>query len=77
MRWILGLSFLSVAVWALFPDKYEGGDGAASRWGLFTTTLIVAFFCAEIGDKTQIATVALAAPLSICFISSSWARRLA
>ena len=60
LRWILGLSFLSVAVWALFPDKYEGGDKAVSRSGAFTTTL-VAFFCAEIGDKTQIATVGLAA----------------
>jgi Ca2+/H+ antiporter, TMEM165/GDT1 family len=60
MRWILGLSFLSVAVWALFPDKYKGGDKAVSGTGAFTTTL-VAFFCAEIGDKTQIATIGLAA----------------
>lgn len=60
MRWILGLSFLSVAVWALFPDKYEGDDMAIGRSGAFTTTL-VAFFLAEIGDKTQIATVGLAA----------------
>jgi Ca2+/H+ antiporter, TMEM165/GDT1 family len=60
MRWILGISFLSVAVWALFPDKYEGADNAISRWGAFTSTLI-AFFLAEIGDKTQIATVGLAA----------------
>jgi Ca2+/H+ antiporter, TMEM165/GDT1 family len=60
MRWILGLSFLSVAVWALFPDKYERNDKAISRSGAFTTTLIT-FFCAEIGDKTQIATVGLAA----------------
>ena len=60
MRWILGLSFLSVAVWALFPDKYEGNDKAISRAGAFTTTL-VAFFLAEIGDKTQIATIGLAA----------------
>jgi putative Ca2+/H+ antiporter (TMEM165/GDT1 family) len=60
MRWILGLSFLSVAVWALFPDKYEGDDKAISRSGAFTSTL-VAFFLAEIGDKTQIATVGLAA----------------
>jgi len=60
MRWILGLSFLSVAVWALFPDKYEGGDQAISRTGAFTATLI-AFFFAEIGDKTQIATIGLAA----------------
>jgi len=60
MRWILGLSFLSVAVWALFPDKYEGGVEGISRRGAFISTLI-AFFVAEIGDKTQIATVGLAA----------------
>jgi putative Ca2+/H+ antiporter (TMEM165/GDT1 family) len=60
MRWILGLSFLSVAVWALFPDKYENNDKAISRTGAFTATL-VAFFLAEIGDKTQIATIGLAA----------------
>jgi Ca2+/H+ antiporter, TMEM165/GDT1 family len=60
MRWILGLSFLSVAAWAFFPDKYEGNDRTFSRWGAFISTL-VAFFIAEIGDKTQIATVGLAA----------------
>jgi putative Ca2+/H+ antiporter (TMEM165/GDT1 family) len=60
MRWILGLSFLSVAVWALFPDKYEGNETPISRSGAFISTLI-AFFIAEIGDKTQIATVGLAA----------------
>lgn len=60
MRWILGLSFLSVAVWALFPDRYEGGDRAISRSGAFTAALC-AFFFAEIGDKTQIATIGLAA----------------
>ena len=60
MRWILGLSFLSVAAWALFPDKYEGNSTASSGSGAFISTLI-AFFIAEIGDKTQIATVGLAA----------------
>jgi len=60
IRWILGLSFLSVAIWALFPDKYEGGDQAISRSEAFTATLC-AFFVAEIGDKTQIATIGLAA----------------
>lgn len=61
MRWVLGLSFLSVAVWALFPDKYEGSaEVTISRAGAFTATL-VAFFLAEIGDKTQIATIGLAA----------------
>lgn len=59
MRWVLGFSFLSVAVWALFPDRVEDGV-KISRSGVFTTTL-VAFFLAEIGDKTQIATVGLAA----------------
>ena len=60
MQWILGISFLSVAVWALFPDKYEGRAEAAGRFGVFAAAL-VAFFLAEIGDKTQIATVGLAA----------------
>jgi Ca2+/H+ antiporter, TMEM165/GDT1 family len=60
LRWILGISFLSVAVWALFPDKYAGNDKAIGRSGAFMSAL-VAFFLAEIGDKTQIATVGLAA----------------
>lgn len=60
LRWILGVSFLSVALWALFPDKYEGNDKAIGRWGAFIS-ILVAFFLAEIGDKTQIATVGLAA----------------
>ena len=60
MRWVLGISFLGVAVWALFPDKYDGDDKGISRAGAFVPTL-VAFFLAEIGDKTQIATVGLAA----------------
>jgi putative Ca2+/H+ antiporter (TMEM165/GDT1 family) len=60
MRWILAASFLSVAIWALLPDKIEDTDRARSRRGAFVTTL-VAFFLAEIGDKTQIATIGLAA----------------
>jgi putative Ca2+/H+ antiporter (TMEM165/GDT1 family) len=60
MRWILGASFFAVAVWALFPDKDEGSEKGVSRSGAFTSTL-AAFFFAEIGDKTQIATVGLAA----------------
>ena len=61
MRWILGLSFLAMAVWILIPDKVD--DGATSqraRFGIFGTTAI-AFFLLEMGDKTQIATIALAA----------------
>jgi putative Ca2+/H+ antiporter (TMEM165/GDT1 family) len=60
MRWILAASFLSVAIWALFPDKIAEDRSNNYRWGAFTTTF-VAFFLAEIGDKTQIATIGLAA----------------
>jgi len=62
LRWILGLSFLAMAAWMLVPDKYDEDDDAAEvpRWGVFGTT-VVAFFLAEMGDKTQIATVMLAA----------------
>jgi Ca2+/H+ antiporter, TMEM165/GDT1 family len=62
MRWILGASFLAVAAWMLVPDRADAldGDAAAGRWGVFGVT-VVAFFLAEMGDKTQIATVMLAA----------------
>ena len=59
MRWVLGLSFLAMAVWTLIPDKFDEGDAKLAQRGVFLTTLI-AFFLAEMGDKTQIATVALA-----------------
>jgi putative Ca2+/H+ antiporter (TMEM165/GDT1 family) len=59
LRWVVGLSFIAVAVWALVPDRIDERD-AIGRSGAFLTTLI-AFFLAEIGDKTQIATIALAA----------------
>ncbi len=61
MRWALGLSFLGMAVWTLIPDKIEDEETQiAQRFGVFGATLIT-FFLAEMGDKTQIATVALAA----------------
>ena len=61
MRWVLGLSFLAVAVWMLIPDEAGDAEGAGSgRLGVFGVT-VVAFFLAEMGDKTQIATVMLAA----------------
>jgi len=60
LRWVLGLSFIAMAGWALVPDKLDEQPGAATRFGVFATTL-VAFFLAEMGDKTQVATVALAA----------------
>jgi len=61
LRWILGASFLAMAAWMLVPDQLDD-DGADKppRFGVFGTTLI-AFFLAEMGDKTQVATVMLAA----------------
>jgi putative Ca2+/H+ antiporter (TMEM165/GDT1 family) len=59
MRWILGISFILMAGWILIPDKADD-TRSEGRYGVFLTTLI-AFFLAEMGDKTQIATVALAA----------------
>ncbi len=61
MRWVLGASFIGMAVWTLIPDKIEEEETlVAQRFGVFGATLIT-FFLAEMGDKTQIATVALAA----------------
>jgi Ca2+/H+ antiporter, TMEM165/GDT1 family len=61
LRWILGVSFIAMALWMLIPDKMDEGDTpSAPRMGVFATT-VVAFFLAEMGDKTQIATVMLAA----------------
>ena len=59
-RWLIGASFIVVAIWALFPDKAD--DSAANRGGhgVFITT-VIAFFLAEMGDRTQIATAILAA----------------
>ena len=63
LRWILGASFLAMAVWVLIPDKADEAHRGAGRFGVLGTTLL-AFFLAEMGDKTQIATVALAAKYS-------------
>jgi len=61
LRWILGVSFIAMAAWMMIPDKLDEDDTPrTSRFGVFGTTLI-AFFLAEMGDKTQIATVMLAA----------------
>lgn len=60
LRWVLGLSFIAMAVWTLIPDKLDEDEARLPRLGVFGATL-VAFFLAEMGDKTQIATVALAA----------------
>jgi putative Ca2+/H+ antiporter (TMEM165/GDT1 family) len=61
LRWILGASFIAMAVWILIPDKLDENDAPARpRFGVFGAT-VIAFFLAEMGDKTQVATVMLAA----------------
>jgi putative Ca2+/H+ antiporter (TMEM165/GDT1 family) len=61
LRWVIGLGFIAMAAWMLIPDKAdEDAAGGKQRFGVFGTTLL-SFFLAEMGDKTQIATVALAA----------------
>lgn len=60
LRWVLGVSFIAMAIWTLIPDKLDEEETQLAKMSVFGTTL-VAFFLAEMGDKTQIATVALAA----------------
>jgi putative Ca2+/H+ antiporter (TMEM165/GDT1 family) len=60
LRWVLGLSFIGMAIWTLIPDKFDESEAKFGRYGVFWTTLFT-FFLAEMGDKTQVATVALAA----------------
>lgn len=60
LRWALGLSFLGIALWTLKPDEMDDAGIQESKYGVFMLTCVT-FFLAEIGDKTQIATVALAA----------------
>ena len=60
LRWALGASFIAMASWILVPDKADDPGGNVGKYGVLGTT-IVAFFLAEMGDKTQVATVALAA----------------
>jgi putative Ca2+/H+ antiporter (TMEM165/GDT1 family) len=60
LKWIVALSFFAVAIWALVPDSLDEKPATASRLGVFTVT-VIAFFLAEMGDKTQIATAILAA----------------
>ena len=67
LRWVLGGSFLAMAIWILVPDKLDNGDeDAQPRFGIFVTT-VAAFFIAEMGDKTQVATVMLAAQFNSWF----------
>jgi len=68
LRWVLGISFIAMAAWMLIPDTLDADDDAAKapRLGVFGTT-VLAFFLAEMGDKTQIATVMLAAQYQAWF----------
>ena len=63
MRWALAMLFLAMAAWCLVPDKADEGPKAVGHAGAFLAT-VVAFFLVEMGDKTQIATAALAAGYS-------------
>ena len=60
LRWIVGVSLLAIAAWTLKPDKLDGQVKESTRYGVFALTCVV-FFLAEMGDKTQIATIVLAA----------------
>jgi Ca2+/H+ antiporter, TMEM165/GDT1 family len=61
LRWVLGSSFIGMAIWTMIPDKIEEEETqVAHKFGVFGTTLVT-FFLAEMGDKTQIATIAMAA----------------
>ena len=59
-RYAIGLSFIAMAAWTLIPDKFDDDDAPKPHFGAFLTTL-VAFFLVEMGDKTQVATIALGA----------------
>lgn len=74
LRWILIVSFAAMAAWMLVPDKLddeETDEGRMKRFGVFGTTVVL-FFLAEMGDKTQLATVALAAkfPAEVLWVIS-------
>ena len=73
MRWILGISFIAMAAWTLVPDEFDEDDAKLAQYGVFVTT-VIAFFLAEMGDKTQIATIALAAQYqSLFMVVPRWA----
>jgi Ca2+/H+ antiporter, TMEM165/GDT1 family len=63
LKWVIAASFFAVALWAMFPEKEEGEDVRTGRFGVFGATCF-AFFVAELGDKTEVATAALAARFS-------------
>ena len=66
LRWVLGISFLAVAAWALIPDKMDEDVKERDNYGVFALTAVT-FFLAERGDKTQIVALALAAKYNDLF----------
>ncbi len=69
LLWIVSIGFIAMAVWMLIPDELRDENASINKWqkfGVFGATFIL-FFLAEIGDKTQIATVALAARFDSVF----------
>lgn len=69
LMWIVSLGFIAMAIWMLIPDELGDENASINKWqkfGVFGATFIL-FFLAEIGDKTQIATVALAARFDSVF----------
>ncbi|MEE1672519.1 TMEM165/GDT1 family protein [Agarivorans aestuarii] len=67
LRWLIGISFIAMALWVLVPDKLDEEDSKLLKYGPFLASLIL-FFIAEIGDKTQVATVILAAKYDSMFM---------
>jgi putative Ca2+/H+ antiporter (TMEM165/GDT1 family) len=67
LRWIIGLSFIGMAIWMMIPDRLDDHDSNTLTLGVFGTT-VIAFFLAEMGDKTQVATVALAAQYTAFYV---------
>lgn len=66
LRWLLGASFVAMAIWILIPDKLDKVDIKSARFGIIGTTALT-FFFAEMADKTQIATIALSAQYQALF----------
>ena len=64
LKWVIAASFFAVALWAVIPEKPESETVPIGRFGVFGTT-VCAFFIAELGDKTEVATAALAARFAL------------
>ncbi len=68
LRWVLGIGFIAMGGWMLIPDRLQNdGPPLEPRFGIFGTTVVV-FFLAEMGDKTQVATIAMAAQSASAYL---------